>query len=184
MTASKWNQPGPCRHCGASAAKLRPRGLCWRCSADAAVRSLYPAVPPSEAWRGRVTRPRAVCHCGRPAHAKGLCMTHYDRARGRHDRATAAPPCPCGRPHKAKGLCVRCYIASRRKLFGRRPAKPKAATTGRPNVGGIPKDTRPEHLLRLDILAARVAAGLPLKSRDGDILHSPEQEVKIGRAHV
>ena len=34
---------GPCRHCGDRRLSLRPRGLCYRCHADPAVRGLYPS---------------------------------------------------------------------------------------------------------------------------------------------
>jgi hypothetical protein len=43
----------PCRHCGRCPVS-RPRGLCYACSAEPAVRALYP-VTSKFAWRGHGT---------------------------------------------------------------------------------------------------------------------------------
>ena len=71
-----------------------------------------------------------VAGCGRPHHARGLCLAHYQRRR-RHGNTYAAievgaqvegeravqrqcSEAGCSAPHVARGLCMTHYQASRR----------------------------------------------------------------------
>ena len=79
---------------------------------------------------GRARRYCTVAGCGRPHHARGLCLAHYQRQR-RHSNTFAAievgdqvatkravqRQCRepgCDRPHVARGLCQTHYQQARR----------------------------------------------------------------------
>jgi hypothetical protein len=51
-------QSGICKHCGGGPLKLTSRGLCWKCSADSAVRKRYPI--PDEVWERKRQRNSAT----------------------------------------------------------------------------------------------------------------------------
>lgn len=54
--------------------------------------------------------------CSRPVNARGLCTTHYERARGRGEFGTATCTAPdCDRQLYARGLCRRHYVRAKRR---------------------------------------------------------------------
>ena len=89
----------------------------------------------------------AVKGCSRPAHALGMCRTHYDRQKkaGRsvvRAKSAPAPKCSvpaCSRPSYAQGLCQMHYEARRKGLGGLRSGGGPSKTCG------VPGCTAPHH---------------------------------------
>jgi hypothetical protein len=55
MITDNYAAPPACRHCGAKATK--PRRLCWRCYADAAIRERYTQLQRQQRREGRGRKP-------------------------------------------------------------------------------------------------------------------------------
>jgi hypothetical protein len=84
--------------------------------------------------------------CSRPAHARGLCRTHYDRQKkgktGIAAKADATPKCSvpvCQRPAYAQALCQMHYEARRKGLDS-----PKGGSSSK-KACGLPGCDAPHH---------------------------------------
>jgi hypothetical protein len=90
-------------------------------------------------FRGQTVVSGPLCHCGRVAHAKGLCSLHYQASRYirkiRRARPTRRPRCHPNRKHWGRGLCRSCYdsqpdrlkrIAAKQRRYRARKAAQKS----------------------------------------------------------
>ena len=89
-----YNQPGPCQHCRRHVNHLRGRQLCWVCSRQPDIRSLYPPDPKHAARPDCATARLPVLRCY-PDHG-------------------ALTRCACGQ--EWDGCCARCEAEQRRGM--------------------------------------------------------------------